>query len=59
MTSLLGSIFAPLTRLISGELDLFHSLGAPWWLAIVLLTLSVRAALFPLTLQQVRSTRAM
>ncbi len=59
MASLLGSIVAPLTSLISGELNLFHSLGAPWWLAIVLLTLSVRAALFPLTLQQVRSMRAM
>ena len=59
MASLLGSIFAPLTGLISGELDLFHSLGAPWWLAIVLLTLSVRAVLFPLTLRQVRSMRAM
>jgi membrane protein insertase Oxa1/YidC/SpoIIIJ len=59
MAPLLGSIFAPLTSLISGELNLFHSLGAPWWLAIVLLTLSVRAALFPLTLRQVRSTRAM
>jgi YidC/Oxa1 family membrane protein insertase len=59
MASLLGSIFAPLTSLISGELNLFHSLGAPWWLAIVLLTLSVRAALFPLTLQQVRGMRAM
>jgi YidC/Oxa1 family membrane protein insertase len=59
MASLLGSIFAPLTSLISGELDLFHSLGAPWWLAIVLLTLSVRAALLPLTFRQVRSMRAM
>jgi YidC/Oxa1 family membrane protein insertase len=59
MASLLGNIFAPLTGLISGELDLFHSFGAPWWLAIVLLTLSVRGAILPLTLRQVRNMRAM
>jgi YidC/Oxa1 family membrane protein insertase len=38
----------------------FHqTLGAPWWLAIVLLTVIVRSLLFPLTVKQVRSMRAM
>lgn len=59
MASPLGSVFAPLRSLISGGLNLFHPLGAPWWLAIVLITLSARAALFPLTLRQIRSMCAM
>ena len=38
----------------------FHqSLNAPWWLSIVLLTVIVRSLLFPLTVKQVRSMRAM
>jgi YidC/Oxa1 family membrane protein insertase len=53
-----GDILSPLARLISGELNLFHDLGAPWWLAIVCLTVSVRIVLFPLTLRQVKSMRA-
>lgn len=38
---------------------MFHALGAPWWLAIVFLTILVRGVLFPLTVRQVRSMRAM
>jgi YidC/Oxa1 family membrane protein insertase len=56
---LLARIFSPLSGLIGGALDLFHSLGTPWWLSIVLLTVLVRALLFPLTLRQVRNMRAM
>jgi YidC/Oxa1 family membrane protein insertase len=55
----LGRIFAPLTNLISGGLELFHDLGAPWWLSVVLLTVLVRGALFPLTVRQVKNMRAM
>ena len=56
---LLSGLLGPLTGLISGALELFHSAGAPWWLSIVLLTVSVRAALLPLTVRQARSLRAM
>lgn len=55
----LGKLFAPLTGLIGGALAEFHSLGAPWWLAIVFLTLIVRTILFPLTMKQVKNMRAM
>ena len=55
----LGRIFGPLTDLISGILELFHAFGAPWWLSVVLLTVLVRGALFPLTVRQVKNMRAM
>ena len=48
-----------MTNLISGVLESFHSLGAPWWLSIVFLTVLVRAVLFPLTIRQVKNMRAM
>lgn len=56
---LLSKIFGPLTGLISDVLESFHSWGAPWWLSIVLLTILVRAVLFPLTVRQVKNMRAM
>ncbi|MDQ3285918.1 MAG: membrane protein insertase YidC [Actinomycetota bacterium] len=56
---LLSKIFGPLTGLISDVLESFHSWGAPWWLSIVLLTVLVRAVLFPLTIRQVKNMRAM
>src|SRR5918993_4251516 len=59
MTDFLGRVFGPLTILISGVLESFHSLGAPWWLSIVFLTVLVRAVLFPLTIRQVKNMRAM
>ena len=59
MAEFLGRIFGPLIGVIGGALELFHSLGAPWWLSIVLLTISVRAILFPLTIRQVNNMRAM
>ena len=54
----LGRIFGPLTDLISGVLEFFHAWGAPWWLSVVLLTVLVRGALFPLTVRQVKNMRA-
>jgi YidC/Oxa1 family membrane protein insertase len=59
MTDFLGRVFGPLTNLISGVLETFHSLGAPWWLSIVFLTVLVRAVLFPLTIRQVKNMWAM
>jgi YidC/Oxa1 family membrane protein insertase len=59
LAEFLGRIFGPLIGVIGGALELFHSLGAPWWLSIVLLTISVRAILFPLTIRQVNNMRAM
>lgn len=59
MIDLLGRIFSPLTTLISDVLEMFHSLGAPWWLSIVFLTILVRGVLFPLTVRQVKNMRAM
>ena len=59
MAEFVGKLFAPLTGLISGALELFHTLGAPWWLSIVLLTVSVRAMLFPLTIRQANNMRSM
>ena len=48
-----------MATLISDLLESFHSLGAPWWLSIVLLTVLVRAVLFPLTIRQAKNMRAM
>ena len=59
MIGFLGRLFGPLADLISGALELFHSMGTPWWLSIVLLTVSVRAILFPLTIRQANNMRAM
>ena len=48
-----------MANLTSGVLELFYSLGAPWSLSIILLTVMVRAVLFPLTIRQVKNMRAM
>ena len=54
------SIFSPVVDILGRVLLYFHnSLGLEWWLAIVLLTIVVRTLLFPLTVKQVRSMRAM
>lgn len=54
------SLFSPVVNLLGIALKYFHyDLGAPWWLAIVLLTVVVRSLLFPLTVKQVKSMRAM
>lgn len=54
-----GRVFAPLTNLLGDGLEVFYSLGAPWWLSIAILTVIVRSLLFPLTIRQVKSMRAM
>jgi YidC/Oxa1 family membrane protein insertase len=59
MTDFLGRVFAPLTDLLGGVLEFFHSSGVPWWLSIAILTVIVRSLLFPLTIRQVKSMRAM
>jgi YidC/Oxa1 family membrane protein insertase len=54
------TLFGPVVSVLGAVLLYFHqTLGAPWWLAIVLLTVIVRSLLFPLTVKQVRSMRAM
>jgi len=55
-----ANLFQPIVSVLSVVLLYFHqTLGAPWWLAIVMLTVIVRSLLFPLTVKQVRSMRAM
>lgn len=59
ITDFFGRVFAPLTGLVGDALEFFYSVGAPWWLSIVILTVIVRTLLFPLTVRQVKSMRAM
>ena len=59
MIELLGSFLDPLVTLLGAGLQLFHGWGAPWWLSIVMLTVVVRTALFPLTVKQVKNMRRM
>src|SRR3712207_1147372 len=59
MSEFVGRLFSPLAALISDALELFHSMGAPWWLSIALLTVSVRVTLLPLTVRQVKNMRSM
>ena len=59
MLDFLRDLFDPLFDLLGFTLTSFHSYGAPWWLAIVKLTVVVRTLLFPLTIKQVKSMRAM
>ena len=59
MVDLLRGLFDPLFGLMGATLSTFHGWGAPWWLAIVMLTVIVRSLLFPLTYGQVRNIRKM
>ena len=59
MINFLERVFSPLTNLLGSGLEFFHAQGIPWWLSIALLTVVVRTLLFPLTLKQVKSMRAM
>ena len=53
-------VFSPVVDVLGAALLYFHqTLGAPWWLSIVMLTVIVRSLLFPLTVKQVKSMRAM
>jgi YidC/Oxa1 family membrane protein insertase len=54
------NIFGPIVGILGAVLLYFHqNLGAAWWLSIVMLTIIVRSILFPLTVKQVKSMRAM
>src|ERR687898_875554 len=54
------TLFNPVVSVLGAVLLYFHqTLGVPWWLSIVMLTVIVRSLLFPLTVKQVRSMRAM
>src|SRR4028118_963863 len=54
------NVFSPVVNILGVVLLYFHqTLGAPWWLSIVMLTVIVRSLLFPLTVKQVKSMRAM
>jgi YidC/Oxa1 family membrane protein insertase len=59
MVEFLQNLFGPLISVFGSGLEFFHSLGAPWWLSIAMLTVVVRSLLFPLTIKQVKSMRAM
>ena len=53
-------LFNPIVDVLGQVLLYFHeTIGAPWWLSIAMLTVVVRTLLFPLTVKQVRSMRAM
>src|SRR5215210_7426732 len=54
------NLFGPVVNILGAVLLYFHqTLGVPWWLSIVMLTVIVRSLLFPLTVKQVKSMRAM
>jgi YidC/Oxa1 family membrane protein insertase len=59
MVEFLENLFGPLINVFGNGLEFFHSMGAPWWLSIAILTVIVRSLLFPLTIKQVKSMRAM
>lgn len=53
------TLFSPVVNVLGQVLLFFHeTVGAPWWLSIVMLTVVVRGLLFPLTVKQVKSMRA-
>ncbi|HEX6711053.1 MAG TPA: YidC/Oxa1 family membrane protein insertase [Rubrobacter sp.] len=59
MLDFLRNLLDPLFNLMGATLSTFHGWGAPWWLAIVMLTIIVRGLLFPITYRQVKSMRRM
>jgi len=59
MLDFLRNLLDPLFNLMGATLSTFHGWGAPWWLAIAMLTIVVRTLLFPVTYRQVRSMRRM
>src|ERR671932_2112157 len=59
MVEFLENLFGPLISVFGIGLEFFHSLGAPWWLSIMMLTVVVRSLLFPLTIRQVKNMRRM
>ncbi|MBA2441344.1 MAG: membrane protein insertase YidC [Rubrobacter sp.] len=59
MIDFIENLFSPITNVLGTVLLFFYEQGLPWWVAIALLTVVVRSILFPLTVKQVRSMRAM
>src|SRR5829696_9206593 len=59
MLDFLRNLLDPLFSLMGATLFTFHGWGAPWWLAIIMLTIVVRTLLFPITYRQVKSMRRM
>jgi YidC/Oxa1 family membrane protein insertase len=60
MTLPLANILAPLIFVFKHILEFFHdTVGTSWGLAIILMTIVIRAALIPLTLKQFRSMAAL
>ena len=61
MVEFFESLFDPITRVLGAVLEFFGppGLGLPWWIAIALLTIVIRALLFPLSVKQIKSMRAM
>lgn len=59
IANLFQSVFSPVVSVLGTVLEFFHGLGLEWWLSIAALTIVVRLLLFPLTVKQVRSMRAM
>jgi YidC/Oxa1 family membrane protein insertase len=55
MPVVFANVLQPLINVCEEVLLFFHDLGVGWGLAIILLTLSVRVLLLPLTLKQVTS----
>jgi YidC/Oxa1 family membrane protein insertase len=55
-----ANLFSPIVDVLGVVLLYFHeTIGAPWWLSIAMLTVVLRTLLFPLTVKQVKSMRAM
>src|SRR5690606_41748648 len=54
----MGAVFDGIQAALAAVLDLFYQLIPNFGLGIVILTVLVNAALFPLTLKQTRATRA-
>jgi YidC/Oxa1 family membrane protein insertase len=55
-----ANIFQPLIDVFEAVIKFFHNtVGAPWGLSIVLLTVAIRAVLLPLTVKQFHSMRAL
>jgi YidC/Oxa1 family membrane protein insertase len=59
MLDFFQNLFSPVVDVLGGILLFLHGYGLPWWLSIVALTVIVRALLFPLTVKQIKSMRAM
>ncbi|AHY48053.1 Membrane protein insertase, YidC/Oxa1 family [Rubrobacter radiotolerans] len=54
------ALFSPVVNLLGWVLRYFHyDFGLEWWLSIAALTILVRTLMFPLTVRQVKSMRAM